>query len=48
MCGSGFFWDLIILVFGVMGIGKILMVMEFMDGGVVNGECCLVFVFEES
>ncbi len=48
MCGSGFFRDSIILVSGATGTGKTLMVTEFMDGGVANGERCLVFAFEES
>ena len=48
MCGSGFFRDSIILVSGATGTGKTLMVTEFMAGGVINGERCLLCAFEES
>ncbi|HAC62551.1 MAG TPA: circadian clock protein KaiC [Cyanothece sp. UBA12306] len=48
MCGGGFFRDSIILVSGATGTGKTLMVTEFMAGGVLNNERCLVFAFEES
>jgi circadian clock protein KaiC len=48
MCGGGFFRDSIILVSGATGTGKTLMVTEFMEGGVENGERCLIFAFEES
>jgi circadian clock protein KaiC len=48
MCGGGFFRDSIILVSGATGTGKTLMVTEFMAGGVLNDERCLVFAFEES
>ena len=48
MCGGGFFRDSIILVSGATGTGKTLMVTEFMNGGVLNNERCLMFAFEES
>ena len=48
MCGGGFFRDSIILVSGATGTGKTLMVTEFMAGGVINEERCLIFAFEES
>lgn len=48
MCGGGFFRDSIILVSGATGTGKTLMVTEFMEGGAVNKERCLLFAFEES
>jgi circadian clock protein KaiC len=48
MCGGGFFRDSIILVSGATGTGKTLMTTEFIKGGVVNGERCLLFAFEES
>lgn len=48
MCGGGFFRDSIILVSGATGTGKTLMVTEFMTGGVMNNERCLLFAFEES
>jgi circadian clock protein KaiC len=48
MCSGGFFRDSIVLASGATGTGKTLMVTEFMDGGVRNGERCLLFAFEES
>ena len=48
MCGGGFFRDSIVLVSGATGNGKTLMVTEFIAGGAVNGERCLLFAFEES
>ena len=48
MCGGGFFRDSVILVSGATGTGKTLMVTEFMAGGVMNDERCLIFAFEES
>jgi circadian clock protein KaiC len=48
MCGGGFFRDSIVLVSGATGTGKTLMVTEFIAGGGVNGERCLLFAFEES
>jgi len=48
MCGGGFFRDSIILASGATGTGKTLLVTEFMKGGFMNGERCLLFAFEES
>lgn len=48
MCGGGFFRDSIILVSGATGTGKTLMVTEFMAGGAVQGDRCLLLAFEES
>ncbi len=48
MCGGGFFRDSVILVSGATGTGKTLMVTEFMDGGALTDERCLLFAFEES
>lgn len=48
MCGGGFFRDSVILVSGATGNGKTLMVTEFIKGGVLTGERCLLFAFEES
>ena len=48
MCGGGFFRDSVILVSGATGNGKTLMVTEFIKGGVLAGERCLLFAFEES
>ena len=48
MCGGGFFRDSVILVSGATGTGKTLMATEFMAGGAMNGERCLLFAFEES
>lgn len=48
LCGGGFYRDSITLVSGATGTGKTLIVTEFMEGGVVNEERCLIFAFEES
>ncbi len=48
ICDGGFFRDSIILVSGATGCGKTLMVTEFINGGIANGERCLIFAFEES
>jgi circadian clock protein KaiC len=48
MCGGGFFRDSIVLVTGATGCGKTLMTTEFIQGGVSQGERCLLFGFEES
>jgi circadian clock protein KaiC len=48
MCGGGFFRDSIILVSGATGTGKTLTVTQFLQGGVANGERCLLLAFEES
>lgn len=48
MCHGGFFRDSIVLVSGATGTGKTLMVTEFLNGGVSDGERCLLFAFEES
>ncbi len=48
MCDGGFFRDSIILTSGATGTGKTLMVTEFVKGGVLNGERCLVLAYEES
>ncbi len=48
MCGGGFFRDSIVLVSGATGCGKTLMVTEFVAGGAMRGERCLLFAFEES
>ncbi len=48
MCGGGFFRDSIILVSGATGTGKTLMTTEFIHGGAIAGERCLLFAFEES
>ncbi|BAU63422.1 putative circadian clock protein, KaiC [Stanieria sp. NIES-3757] len=48
MCGGGWFEGSMSLVSGATGTGKTLMVTEFIDGGIKNGEKCLLFAFEES
>lgn len=48
MCGGGFFRDSVILVSGATGTGKTLTVTQFISGGALNGERCLLFAFEES
>ena len=48
MCDGGFFRDSVNLVSGATGTGKTLIVTEFLEGGVTNGERCLLFAFEES
>jgi circadian clock protein KaiC len=48
MCGGGFFRDSIILVSGATGTGKTLTVTQFLQGGVAQGEKCLLLAFEES
>ncbi|HYX39556.1 MAG TPA: circadian clock protein KaiC [Oligoflexus sp.] len=48
MCGGGFFRDSIILISGATGTGKTLAVTEFLEGGAIAGERCLIFAFEES
>lgn len=48
MCGGGFFRDSIILASGATGTGKTLMVTEFIQGGAIAGERCLLLAFEES
>jgi circadian clock protein KaiC len=48
MCGGGFFRDSVILVSGATGTGKTLTVTQFLQGGVENGEKCLLLAFEES
>jgi circadian clock protein KaiC len=48
MCGGGFFRDSVILVSGATGTGKTLTVTQFLQGGAVAGERCLLLAFEES
>ena len=48
MCGGGFFRDSVILVSGATGTGKTLTVAQFLKGGAVVGERCLLLAFEES
>jgi circadian clock protein KaiC len=48
MCGGGFFRDSVILVSGATGTGKTLTVTQFLAGGAVAGERCLLLAFEES
>jgi circadian clock protein KaiC len=48
MCDGGFFRDSIILCSGATGTGKTLLVTEFLEGGIREGERCLLFAFEES
>jgi circadian clock protein KaiC len=48
MCDGGFFRDSIILASGATGAGKTLLVTQFLEGGIRQGERCLLFAFEES
>jgi circadian clock protein KaiC len=48
MCGGGFFRDSVTLVSGATGTGKTLTVTQFLQGGAVAGEKCLLLAFEES
>ena len=48
MCGGGWFKGSIALISGATGAGKTLIATEFMNGGIKNGEKCLLFAFEES
>lgn len=48
ICGGGFFRDSVILVSGATGTGKTLLSTEFVEGGVSDGERCLLLGFEES
>lgn len=48
MCGGGFFRDSIVLVSGATGTGKTLMTTEFINGGTVEQEKCMLLAFEES
>jgi len=48
MCGGGFFRDSVTLVSGATGTGKTLTVTQFLQGGAVSGEKCLLLAFEES
>jgi circadian clock protein KaiC len=48
MCGGGFFRDSIVLVSGATGTGKTLITTQFIGGGAVENERCLLFAFEES
>jgi circadian clock protein KaiC len=48
LCGGGFFRDSIVLVSGPTGIGKTLMVTEFVAGGNDPGKTALLLSFEES
>jgi circadian clock protein KaiC len=48
MCDGGFFRDSIILCSGATGAGKTLLVTQFLQGGIDQGERCLLFAFEES
>ena len=48
MCGGGFFRDSVVLVSGATGTGKTLTVTQFLSGGALAGEKCLLFAFEES
>ena len=48
MCGGGWFQGSIILISGATGVGKTLCATEFIDGGIKNGERCILFAFEES
>jgi circadian clock protein KaiC len=48
MCGGGLFRDSIVLASGATGTGKTLLTMQFLNGGVAEGERVLLFAFEES
>ncbi|MBF0182407.1 MAG: circadian clock protein KaiC [Magnetococcales bacterium] len=48
MCGGGFFRDSLILVSGATGCGKTLLTTEFIKGGALKGEKCLLLAYEES
>jgi len=48
MCGGGFFRDSVVLISGATGAGKTLLVTQFMNGGIQEGERSLLFAFEES
>ncbi|MDQ3218918.1 MAG: circadian clock protein KaiC [Actinomycetota bacterium] len=48
MCGGGFYRDSAIIVSGPTGVGKTLMAIQFIAAGVAQGECCVLFSFEES
>lgn len=48
MCGGGFFRDSVTLISGATGTGKTLTVAQFLQGGTINGEKCLLLAFEES
>lgn len=48
MCDGGWFKGSIALISGATGTGKTLVATEFINGGIKNGEKCLLFAFEES
>jgi circadian clock protein KaiC len=48
MCGGGLFRDSVTLVSGATGTGKTLTVSQFLQGGAIDGEKCLLLAFEES
>jgi len=48
MCGGGFFRDSVVLVSGATGTGKTLMTTEFINGGTIEKEKCMLLAFEES
>ena len=48
MCSGGFFRDSVVLISGATGTGKTLLVTQFMNGGLEEGERSLLFAFEES
>ncbi|NQT19161.1 MAG: circadian clock protein KaiC [Planctomycetes bacterium] len=48
MCGGGIFRGSVVLVSGATGTGKTLAAIEFVAGGVANGERSILFDFEES
>jgi circadian clock protein KaiC len=48
MCGGGLFRDSVTLVSGATGTGKTLTTTQFLQGGAVSGEKCLLLAFEES